>query len=363
MTDALRLRGVARAFGAGPAAVPVLCGIDLCVQRGSLVALLGPSGCGKTTLLRLVAGFDRPDAGTIEVDGRVVAGNGVHVPPERRRIGVVPQEGAVFPHLSVLANVAFGLGRAARRGDRARGVLDLVGLGGLADRMPHELSGGQLQRVALARALAPEPSVVLLDEPFAALDTSLRAAMRDEVRRVVDAAGATALLVTHDQEEALSMADQVAIMVDGQIAQQDSPMAVYRRPASETVAAFLGDAVWLAAHSDGTWARTPLGVLPTTGPAPAGRGRVLVRPEQLRLDPPGGAGLPGLVRHAQFFGHDALVSVQVGDGDDAVGVTARLLGAPTHLGEGAPVTVSVSGAVPYFPEPAPDALPAATMER
>jgi iron(III) transport system ATP-binding protein len=361
MTTALRLRGVSRVFGAGGDPVPVLRGIDLAVQRGSLVALLGPSGCGKTTLLRLVAGFDRPDAGTIEVDGAVVAGEGVHVPPERRRIGVVPQEGAVFPHLSVLANVAFGLDRAGRRGDRARQVLDLVGLGGLAGRMPHELSGGQLQRVALARALAPEPSVVLLDEPFAALDTSLRAAMRDEVRRVVDAAGATALLVTHDQEEALSMADEVAVMVDGRIAQQDAPMAVYRQPASETVARFLGDAVWLAADCDGGSASTPLGVLPTTGAAAAGRGRVLVRPEQLRLGPPGGPGMPGLVRHAQFFGHDALVSVQVGEGDEAIGVTARMLGAPA-LGEGAPVTVRVSGAVAYFPDPAPGALPTVTME-
>jgi iron(III) transport system ATP-binding protein len=351
MTEALRLTAVTKSFGTGADAVPVLHGVDLGVTTGSLVALLGPSGCGKTTLLRLVAGFDRPDGGTVEVDGQVVTGPGVQRPPERRRIGVVPQEGAVFPHLSVRGNIGFGLPRRDRRNGRVEQMLELVGLDGFAERMPHELSGGQLQRVALARALAPNPSVVLLDEPFAALDTSLRAAVRAEVRRVVHAAGATALLVTHDQEEALSMADEVAIMLGGRIVQQGSPMAVYRQPASTTVAEFLGDAVLLHAVGAGPVAQTALGPLVTETHAPALPGRVLIRPEQITLDP-GSAPpeqAPALVRLTEFFGHDALVSVSL-NASPAVSIRARVLGAPTHLLPGTPVRVSVSGPVTFFPE-------------
>ncbi|MBC7373654.1 MAG: ABC transporter ATP-binding protein, partial [Frankiales bacterium] len=232
MTElALRVRGLSKAFGA-----PVLNGLDLDVVAGSLVALLGPSGCGKTTLLRLVAGFEPTDAGTVEVGGQLVAGPGCHVAPERRRVGIVPQEGALFPHLSVHDNVAFGLTRAQRRGTRPDEVLELVGLAELGRRMPHELSGGQQQRVALARALAPRPSLVLLDEPFSALDAGLRATVRAEVRASLQAAGAAAVLVTHDQQEALSVADVVAVVRDGQVVQAGDPWSVYAQPADLGVA-------------------------------------------------------------------------------------------------------------------------------
>jgi iron(III) transport system ATP-binding protein len=362
MTDALRVRGLLRTFGAGGGAVPVLRGLDLSVAAGALVALLGPSGCGKTTLLRLVAGFDRPDAGTVHVQGRPVTGPGTHVPPERRRVGVVPQEGAVFPHLSVRRNVGFGLSRTARRSGAVERMLALVGLDDLAERMPHELSGGQLQRVALARALAPSPSVVLLDEPFAALDTSLRTAVREEVRAVLRASGAAALLVTHDQQEALSMADEVAILHEGRVVQQGAPMTVYQRPASAAVADVLGEAVLVPGTAHDAWVRTPVGRLALHARG-SGPGRVLVRPEQVRLRvvaedgaaasplvTTGAPGAGGRVSEVRFFGHDALVTVAVPGqaGQGTTTVRARVLGAPTHLAPGTAVQVTVSGPVTFF---------------
>ena len=204
----LTLRAVAKAFGRTQA----LAGLDLSVSFGALVAVLGPSGCGKTTMLRCIAGFERIDSGEITLDGRLVAGGRVHVPAHRRRVAVVPQEGALFPHLSVGDNVAYGLDRTARRSGRVAEVLALVGLAGFEQRMPHELSGGQQQRVAVARALAPRPPLVLLDEPFSALDASLRIEVRADVREALRADNATAILVTHDQDEALSTADQVTVM-------------------------------------------------------------------------------------------------------------------------------------------------------
>src|SRR4051812_7811614 len=211
--SSLTVTAVTKSYGA----TPVLTGVDLHVPEGSFTALLGPSGCGKTTLLRLVAGFDDPDRGTVGVGGRRVAGAGRSVPARRRHIGFVPQEGGLFPHLSVAGNVTFGLPRRQRRdAGRVRELLDLVGLDpALATRAPHQLSGGQQQRVALARALAPQPSLVLLDEPFSSLDASLRDEARRAVAAALRAAGATAVLVTHDQAEALSTADQVAVLRGG----------------------------------------------------------------------------------------------------------------------------------------------------
>lgn len=336
----LRIRGLTKHYPS----LTVLDGLDLDVAPGSLVALLGASGCGKTTLLRLVAGFDRTDDGTIELDGAVVSGTGTHVHPERRRIGVVPQEGAVFPHLSAAANVGFGLPRGERK-SRVEQMLELVGMGGLGSRMPHELSGGQLQRVALARALAPQPALVLLDEPFAALDTGLRAAVRQQVRDAIKVVGATAVLVTHDQEEALSMADEVAIMAAGRVVQQGEPMSVYRDPASAEVAGFLGDAMVLPAETDGTQASSVLGAVRVAG-ADAGSGHLVVRPEQVVVLPRGGAGVPGEVVSTQFFGHDAMVTVAVGD--PSTQVRSRVLGAPVHLTPGTAVSVFVKGEGTFF---------------
>src|SRR5690606_36550339 len=262
------------------------------------------------------------------VGSRIVAGSGVHVPPERRRVAIVPQEGALFPHLSVAGNIRYGLTRAQVRAGRVDEVLELVGLAGYGDRMPHELSGGQQQRVAVARALAPRPPLVLLDEPFSALDAGLRGDLRRDVREALRADGATAVLVTHDQAEALSMADQVAVMRDGVIVQAGTPAEVYGAPVDTWVAGFVGEAVLLPARLDADRARTALGDLPVaaapTAP-PAGRATVLVRPEQVELS--AGADSGGVfatVTRRDYFGHDALLTLRLDDGPE---VSARLIAA------------------------------------
>src|SRR3954451_995893 len=231
---AIEVEGLHKAFGD----VAALAGASLRVDRGALVALLGPSGSGKSTLLRLVAGFERPDLGTIRIAGRQVAGAGAWVEPEQRHVGMVFQHGALFPHLTVAANAGFG----ARRRERAVECLELVRLADRAGAYPHELSGGERPRLALARALPAAPEVVLLDEPFAALDAGLRERLREEVAAILRAAGTSTLLVTHDQSEALSLADTVAVLRDGRLEQVGTPEEVYERPRSQWVAAFLGDA-------------------------------------------------------------------------------------------------------------------------
>jgi iron(III) transport system ATP-binding protein len=346
----LRIERLTKSYG--PEA-PVLQGLDLTVPGGALVAVLGPSGCGKTTLLRIIAGFLRADTGTVSVDGRTLTGPGVHLPPERRRIGIVPQEGALFPHLSVTRNVAFGLtglDRAERR-RRTEEMLDLVGLAGYGDRMPHELSGGQQQRIALARALAPRPALVLLDEPFNALDSALRAGVRADVRAALRTTGATALLVTHDQQEALSTADLVAVVRQGRIAQCDTPQNLYLRPADPWVAGFVGDAVLLSGTvgNSGSTATTPLGTVALAEPPDRPRtGTVVLRPEQLRLADPGTAGtVPGTVTDVCFYGHDAKVTVSVPDLDHPVEV--RVTGLPPVLGPGQEIGIRVTGEATLHP--------------
>ncbi len=328
MSDALAVDGLTVRFGSTRA----LDDVRLTVPTGSLTALLGPSGCGKTTLLRVVAGFCTPDAGSVVIAGRPVDG----LAPERRGVGVVPQDGSLFPHLDVTANIAFGLSRTARRGGRAEELLELLGLTGLGRRMPHELSGGQQQRVALARALAPRPALVLLDEPFSALDAGLRAAVRADVRAALTADGATALLVTHDQEEALSTADRVAVLRAGRVVQVGPPRELYRDPVDAELAGFLGSAVLLDGVLDGPGrVRTPLGLHELVSPVPGGGPvQVLVRPEDVVV---GAGGVPGVVRAAAFSGPDTQLSVEVpGVGrvvvrersvpravDDCVGLTVR----------------------------------------
>ena len=353
--------GLRRAYGP----VAAVEDLDLEVHRGELLAVLGPSGCGKTTLLRLVAGFERPDAGSIAIEGVTVAGPGSFVPPERRRVGIVVQDHALFPHLTVAGNVAYGLRRgrnlAPGREARVEEVLSMVGLDGLGQRYPAELSGGQQQRVAIARALAPEPGVVLLDEPFANLDAALRARIRFEVRAILKAAGATVVLVTHDQEEALSLADRVAVVDRGRVVQVGTPDEVYRRPASAFVARFVGDADLVPGVSDGSRLTTPLGSLAVDGPVPEpGPALAVVRPETVRLSPPE-PGTPGdrdgdgaaaaTVAVVTYYGHDQLVEVAL---DGGTVVRARL-GAERLFSAGERVRAEVAGPVIAYPagEPAP----------
>ncbi len=338
---ALRCVGVTRRFGSTLAVDAV----DLDVPSGSFTSLLGPSGCGKTTLLRIIAGLERPDAGTVGIDGREVDGPAGHVAPEDRSVGMVFQAHALFPHLDIGRNVAFGL-RGLERTARARRsgeVLELVGLTGLERRMPAQLSGGQQQRVALARALAPSPSLLLLDEPFSSLDAALRATVREEVRSILQAAGQTALLVTHDQEEALSITDRVGVMFDGRLHQVADPETLYREPSTRQVAAFVGDADLIGGTRAASFmVDTPFGRLPTTAPVTHDHVTVVMRPENvvLRAEPDG----PAKVRHVTFYGHDTLVEVALEDGTS---LRARS-GPNARLERGQRVRATVTGTVVTF---------------
>jgi iron(III) transport system ATP-binding protein len=323
----LELSGVTKGY----ADQSVLTGVDLAVEPETMTAILGPSGSGKTTLLRLVAGFDRIDQGRITIGGDTMDDGRRFQPPERRRLGYVPQEGALFPHLTVAANVAFGLAHRRRQGARVGDLLEMVGLTGLERRYPDQLSGGQQQRVALARALATEPTLVLLDEPFSALDASLRASLRGEVRDILRQAGATTVLVTHDQDEALSLADQVAVLRDGRVVQHASPHDLYAHPIDAELARFLGDANLVEAVVTGSSATTDLGTLTLRGSSAAppadGPAQVLVRPEQIEVAVDGSdgsdgsdrlGGAVGRVIGSEFHGHYTLVRIRL-EGSSAVG--------------------------------------------
>jgi len=343
----LSVAGVHKAFGR----TRVLRGIDLSVADGSLTAVLGPSGSGKTTLLRVVAGFERADAGTVALGTNIVDSGRRYVPPEKRGLGYVPQEGALFPHLTVRANVAFGLRRSARNRRTVDDLLELVDLAALRNRHPHELSGGQQQRVALARALAVSPSVVLLDEPFTALDPALRTTVRAEVETILRRAGATAILVTHDQDEALSMADQVAVLRDGVVVQNATPHELYTEPVDPDLARFLGEANLLPGTMDGADAVTAFGRLNVRKPTLASGGRVvaLLRPEQLCLNANGPA-VRGRVLSTEYYGHDAIVSVEPSEPADGLGtLTVRLQG-EVPPGAGATVLVGARGPITVWPE-------------
>ncbi|HEY8446273.1 MAG TPA: ABC transporter ATP-binding protein [Thermomicrobiales bacterium] len=338
---ALRCTGLVKRFGP----ITAVAGVDLTAERGEIVALLGPSGCGKTTTLRLIAGFEDLDEGTIEIGGRLVATADWCEPPERRRVGMVFQDGALFPHLSVFKNVAFGLPRGNGRDEKVRAALELVGLAGYEERMPYELSGGQQQRVALARALAPTPEVILLDEPFSSLDAELRASVRAEVRQILAEARATAILVTHDQEEALSISDRVAVMWQGRIVQQASPEELYHRPVSREIAVFVGDAQFIPGEARGRRVATELGDLPVHGTA-QGPVDVMLRPEGLRLIPATEDQEPNAtVLTRLFYGHDQLMTVRLDTGRT---LKARL-GTYGGIRPGDRVFVSVRGAVLTFP--------------
>jgi len=282
---------------------------DLSVPVGAVVTLLGPSGTGKSTMLRVLAGFERPDTGSIRIRDRQVVGPGVFLPPEQRRVGVVPQDYALFPHMTVAANVAYGLAKGKAREERTREILDLVGLSGLGDRYPHELSGGQQQRVALARAMAPKPDVIILDEPFSNLDDTLRSRVRADIIAIIRALGTTALFITHDQEEALSISDLVAVMNRGRIVQIAPPQVLYWEPADPWVGSFIGDANFVPGRAKDGRMESVLGVFHSDID---GDVTVMVRPESvgLRLDPSGQA----VVQGREFFGHDQLVTISFEDG-------------------------------------------------
>ena len=337
-TPAVEVRNVSKSFP-GVRAVNEL---SLSVDEGRFLALVGPSGCGKTTTLRVIAGFDRTDVGTVHIRGRVIDAPHTFVPPERRAVGMVFQDYALFPHLTVRQNVAFGLGRSARLGGRVEHVLELVRLTEVGERMPHELSGGEQQRVALARAIAPAPAVVLLDEPFSNLDASLRVRVRAEVRQILRSTNTAAIFVTHDQDEALSFADHVGVMLEGRVLQVGTPQEVYASPSSLSVATFLGNANILPGHSTDSAVATELGTLQVSGQA-RGPVHVVVRPECVALSP--AADEHGLeVIDREFYGHDQMLRLRLPSG---TALQVRC-GPETLLRVGDRVRASVRGPVRLF---------------
>ncbi len=303
------------------------------VYAGELFAILGPSGSGKTTALRLIAGFEQPTAGTLSLFDEEVASATRLLPPEKRRVGMVFQDYALFPHMSVAENVAYGLPKSASRSERVAEVLELTRLGGMGDRDVHQLSGGEQQRVALARALAPEPRLILLDEPFSNLDQSLRARVRGEVREILKRAGATAIMVTHDQEEALSIADRVAFMWGGRVEQVGTPDEIYTAPATVHAAEFIGDANILRVPVQDGMVHLPFGNLPA--PAGARQAEVIIRPEDIQVLP---GGVFGHVVSREYYGHDQVLHVRL----DESGFELRVRVAPhERLGGAGPISIGL----------------------
>ena len=323
----------------------VLDHVSVAVEAGKMLALLGPSGCGKTTLLRTIAGLEVPDSGSVTVGDRLVSGGpgSAVVPPEQRRVGMVFQDWALFPHLTVAKNVAYGLPRSQRGGARVGEALAMVGLVGLEERMPGTLSGGQQQRVALARALAPEPAVLLLDEPFSNLDTALRVQVRMEVHRLLAELGITTVFVTHDQEEAFVLGDEVAVMRDGKVVQQATPARLYDEPVDPWVATFVGEANLLSGVAAGTTATTAVGEV-VLDRAHHGPVDVLLRPEELSLADGRGA----TVELVEFYGHDTVYVVHLDGGAE---VRVRASSAPVHQ-RGDVVSVRFAGEPTVAFEPA-----------
>jgi iron(III) transport system ATP-binding protein len=313
----VRLEGVTRRFGQ----VVAVQDVDLALEPGTVMALLGPSGCGKTTCLRLIAGFERPDTGSVAIRGTVVASPTVMVPPERRRVGLVFQELALFPHLDVRANVGYGIRRAADRDRRIDELLEMVGLVGEGRRYPHELSGGQQQRVALARALAPRPDVLLMDEPFSSLDQAMRTQLRADVREILREARQSALIVTHDQGEALTIADRVAVMARGRLLQADTPELIYAEPATPFVATFIGVANLVRADVVDGVAQTRFGPVQLVGAESTrlrGPSLCLLRPEHFTLEeagPEAADGATWVVVNRRFSGSEILLEVRSTSGD------------------------------------------------
>ena len=332
---AVSCRNLTKNFGTKPA----VAGINLELAEGSFLALLGPSGCGKTTLLRLIAGFERPDRGTIAVGGRIVSSPEVFVPPEKRQVGIVFQDYALFPHLTVEENIAYGIPRSANRKARVEEMLSIVGMREFQSRMPHELSGGEQQRVAIARALAPKPEVLLLDEPFSNLDADLRTRIRAEVKEILTHSGATVVFVTHDQEEAFFMGDRVGVMNLGLLEQIDVPESIFHRPATPFVAQFVGVADFLVGEVEDSVITTEVGRIPLGEGLPVGtKVTVMVRPDFIDIRPeadgagvivdrifqginylyrvklPSGATIQSEQHHNRFYAVNTRVSIKMNPG-------------------------------------------------
>ncbi|MDR7283059.1 iron(III) transport system ATP-binding protein [Pseudomonas corrugata] len=312
--NALELHAISKSYGDQKA----LESISLSVPAGSRTVIVGPSGSGKTTLLRMIAGFEFPDTGRVSLNGQTLADATHEVPAHQRLIGYVPQDGALFPHMTVAANIGFGLSvKGGEKNHRIAELMDSVALdASMAHRWPHELSGGQQQRVALARALAQQPRLMLLDEPFSALDTGLRGAMRKMVARLLSDAGVTTILVTHDQSEALSFADQLAVMRDGRLVQSGHPLDLYRYPDDEQTALFLGDAVVLPAKIEAGWAHCELGRIPVNNHRNNHSAQIMLRPEQLQLvsiqpSPTEMAGCRAVVTDRDFSGNTCTLTVEL----------------------------------------------------
>lgn len=315
----LHLNQVSKQFPAHP--LPAVDRVSLTLLEGELLGLLGPSGCGKTTLLRLIAGFEEPSAGTIAIAGQQVAGGGHWIPPEQRQAGMVFQDYALFPHLTIAENVAFGLQHQGRQltkqqiRQRTAAVLDLVGLAGLPKRYPHQISGGQQQRVALARALAPQPSLILLDEPLSNLDLQVRQRLRHEVRQILKGTGISAIFVTHDQEEALAISDRIGVMRQGKLEQLGTPEEVYTSPNSRFVAEFVTQANFLPAQRQGNTWQTEIGaweILPSRAPQLSEKGELMLRQEDIALQPDGTA--PVVIRERQFLGREYRYCLETASG-------------------------------------------------
>ena len=330
---AISCDGVSKSFGP----VRAVQRVSIEVPKGNFLAILGPSGCGKTTLMRLIAGFERPDEGTIKVAESLMSGPGVHTPPEQRRVGMVFQDYAIFPHLTVARNVAYGLPSGDRHQEQLSHLLHLVGLSGLENRMPHQLSGGEQQRVALARALGAQPDVILLDEPFSNLDAQLRVRVRVEVREILREAQVTALFVTHDQEEAMSLADAVAVMWQGCILQVAQPEELYLSPGKREVATLVGAANFLPAQGKGHTIHSEIGQFICQNDV-SGISELMVRPESIRLRPAENSTAEVIGR--QYFGHDRLVTVRLASLDN---LTVRTDQADVDLMPGQKVSLEVIG--------------------
>lgn len=315
----LEITGLTRAFGGRP----VVDQVSLSVAPGQVTCLLGPSGCGKSTTLRMIAGVERADAGTVRIDGRMVAGPGVHLPPEARGVGLMFQDFALFPHLTVAQNVAFGLtGDKAAKAARVGELLERVNLASFGPKHPHELSGGEQQRVALARALAPRPRVMLMDEPFSGLDNRLRDGIRDVTLDILKEEGAGVVLVTHEPDEAMRMADEIALMRGGHIVQMGAPYNVYNAPVDRAAAAFFSDINVIRGVSRGALTITPFGDFLTPGHVDGGEVEIVIRPQHLKIDfdragrgpnptPQDGTPARGVVQRARYLGRESLVDFRM----------------------------------------------------